>query len=70
MVPLVNSVALALLPSIDGAIPRSSCCFEITKSRDALDFHYFTKTDASRPGAFCKILYECNEQVSLTALKA
>lgn len=27
MVPLVVSVALALLPSIDGAISRSPCCF-------------------------------------------
>lgn len=51
MVPLVNSVALALLPSIDGAIPRSSCCFEIKKSRDAVDCRCLTKTDASRPGA-------------------
>ena len=34
--PLVESVAIALLPSTDGAIYRSSCCFEVTKSRDAL----------------------------------
>lgn len=50
-VPLVVSAALALLPSIDGAISRSSCCFEGTKSRDALDCRCFTKQDASRQGA-------------------
>lgn len=46
--PLVDSVALALLPNTDGAIERSSCCFEVTKSRDVAGLR---RTNASRQGA-------------------
>lgn len=74
MAPLVDSVALARLPSTDGAISRSSCCFEVTKSR----MHWcrcFTTYDAWRQDAsnlgfvkYAEIIQIIQNENSLIAL--
>ncbi len=48
--PLVDSVALALLPKTEGAISRSTCCFEESRKVGWDDLSLFY--DAFKEGAF------------------